>query len=167
MLKLWHRLDAVLVIYYLDSHGEASLENFMHAFCKANGSPRGIQTSAWERNEHVLDINASFLALGISTLFFIFSHHSRMRWRCLYRSASAALTTSFDAWFFVFFIQCFFLTLFLTSLSYFKADRWRFCFKQPTQKHGYIFLFSFHVYFRNYFRGVSKSCIRLRRLVYI
>lgn len=28
----------MLVIYYLDSRGEAGLKNFMHAFCKANGS---------------------------------------------------------------------------------------------------------------------------------
>lgn len=80
----------MLVIYYLDSRGEAGLKNFMHAFCKANGSPGGIQSSVWERNERVLDINVSCSA-SLSYLFqtcqdlkgnffFVFchfSHHAR------------------------------------------------------------------------------------------
>lgn len=58
----------MLVIYYLDSRGEAGLKNFMHAFCKANGSPGGIQSSVWERNERVLDINVS-CSVSLSCLF--------------------------------------------------------------------------------------------------
>lgn len=62
---------------------------------------------------------------------------------------------------FVFSIHSSFLPIILPSLWYFRDDRWRLCFKQSTQKNGYNFAFSFHVYFRNYFRGVSKSCISL------
>lgn len=58
----------MLVIYYLDSRGEAGLKNFMHAFCKANGSPGGIQSSVWEKNERVLDINVS-RSVSLSCLF--------------------------------------------------------------------------------------------------
>lgn len=67
-LKLQHRLDAVLVIYYLDSRGEAGLKNFMHAFCKANGCLWGIQSPVWEKNERVLDSNAS-CSVSLSCLF--------------------------------------------------------------------------------------------------
>lgn len=95
----------MLVIYYLDSRGEAGLKNFMHAFCKANGCPGGIQSSVWEKNERVLDFNAS-CSVSLSCLFQTcqdlkgnfgvfchFSHHKRRgmlliqtcfsgKWRC-------------------------------------------------------------------------------------
>lgn len=67
-LKLQRRLNAVLVIYYLDSRGVAGLKNFMHVFCKANGSPGGIQSSVWEKNERVLDINVT-CSVSLSCLF--------------------------------------------------------------------------------------------------
>lgn len=143
----------MLVIYYLGSRGEAGLKNFMHAFCKANGSPGGIQSSVWERNGRVLSINVS-CNISLSCLyqacqhlkenllvFCLFFFFMALALECCsYRCASvllAMLTTSFDPWVilsFSFSVSSSSLSSFLPSFLcffpccwYFRGDRWRLC----------------------------------------
>lgn len=58
----------MLLIYYLDSLGEAGLKNFTHAFCKANSSLGGnTELCVGTEKKRVLDINASS-SVSVSSL---------------------------------------------------------------------------------------------------
>lgn len=108
----------------------------MHAFCKANSSPGGIQSAVWEQTEQVLDLNVSS---SVPTLCLIQPGSGAEPEECG-QSQDAIIQPSV----FFFFIE--------------QKNAGRVCVpKPPTEKSGDVV--PFHVYFRKLLGGLSWSCI--------
>lgn len=132
--------------------------------------------AVWEINEWVLDVNVSS-SISLSWLFPTcqnlkgnilrfchFFHYKRITmliiWTCFSGASNADNFMQYISLFFLVFSHLF---LFLVGI-FFLGMTDEGCaqvFKHPTQKNGYSFPLPFHVYFRNYFGGVSESCITL------
>lgn len=144
---------------------------------------QGKHKAVWEINEWVVDINVS-CSIFLSCLFPTcqnpkgnilrschFFQQGRVEMLLMWMRFSGAsnadifiqyislsffcLFPPFCFFFFISFLVIFFFFLGMTDEGCVQV------FKQPTQKNGYSFPLPFHVYFRNYFRGISESCITL------
>lgn len=161
----------MLLIYYLDSLGEAGLKNFTHAFCKANSSLGGkYRALCGNRNERVLDINASS-SMSVSSLLqsspetkgngsFFFLHITKrmsapLEMSTPHQSSRSVFRVSGSPYYLDF-------LCFSTSFWYFMDDRWGLSLHlQTANKEVRVYLsVSLFMYFStSFFRGVSASCI--------
>lgn len=156
-LKLQHWLVAALVIYYLVSRGEAGLKNFMHAFCKANSSLGGIQSSVWEKM-------SKYQTLMHFTVFLCPAQFNPAKtgkettamwiaWRRT-RNTDILAVFSFTVFWFISFVYFLVVIFYLWQMKVALASS-----NSRQRSMGISFRLPCHVYFRNRFRGVSVSCI--------